>query len=689
MAKNLVIVESPAKSKTIKKFLGSNYKIVASMGHVRDLPKSQLGIDIKNDFEPRYITIRGKGDLLKQLRKDVKAANKVYLATDPDREGEAISWHLMHSLDLSPKNTYRITFNEITKTAVKSSIKNARQIDTNLVDSQQARRLLDRLVGYKVSPVLWKKVKKGLSAGRVQSVALKLICDREEEINNFIPKEYYSLDVDLKIKETKEVFKASFYGTKSKKMTLPSKKEIDKVIHTIENEKFIVDSIEKKKKTVSPALPFKTSTMQQEASKVLNFSAIKTMRIAQQLYEGVTIKGRGTTGLITYLRTDSVRISAQAHAAVLTYIHEKYGEKYANKNVKSVAKGKVQDAHEAIRPTYLELSPEEIKGSLSRDQYKLYHLIYKRFVASRMSPAIYDNYNTKVSSGQYVFTAKASTLVFDGYLKLSKKQNVNSGEQAIKNLTKSSELEYLKKNLEQKFTKPAPRYTEASLVKTLEENGVGRPSTYAPTIATITSRGYISKEQKLIFATELGMIVNKIVSGYFEEVVDVKFTAKLEKELDSVEQGDIDWKKVLRSFYPQFAKKVAVAEKEVEKIELKYEETDVICEKCGRNMVIKLGRYGKFLACPGFPECQNAKPYLVEVEGVSCPKCSAKVFEKKTKKGRRYYGCKNNPDCDFMTWDKPTAKKCPKCDSVMVEKGKKLMCIKPECKNIISASKEQ
>ncbi len=687
MAKNLLIVESPAKSKTIKKFLGSNYKVVASMGHVRDLPKSQLGIDTENQFEPKYITIRGKGELLKTLRKEVKNANKVYLATDPDREGEAISWHLMYALNLFEKKTYRITFNEITKTAIKNSIKNAREIDQNLVDAQQARRLMDRIVGYKMSPVLWKKVKKGLSAGRVQSVALKIICDRENEINEFIPEEYYTIDVELKEKSSKKPFSVSYYGSENKKQGISSREEADKILKDISKEVFKVEEIIKKQKKTNASLPFKTSTMQQEASRVLNFSPIKTMRIAQQLYEGIDVKGSGTVGLITYLRTDSTRISDEAHAAVLEYIEKKYGKEYLASNNKNVKSAGAQDAHEAIRPTYVDLEPDEIKTSLSKDQYKLYNMIYKRFVASRMAAAVYDTVSIKVGAAKHLFSANSSKLVFDGYLCLSKLSS-NNKQVAIHELDKNSKLTYISHMDEQHFTKHPPRFTEASLIKILEDNGVGRPSTYAPTISTIMTRGYINKENKQIFPTELGTIVNEMISGYFEDVINMKFTAKMEKELDSVERGEMKWKEVLSEFYPPFEEKVLIAEKEIEKIELKYEETDVKCEKCGRNMVIKLGKYGKFLACPGFPECRNAMPYLVEVEGVSCPKCAEPVVERKTKKGRRYYGCKANPDCDFMVWNKPTNVKCEECGSVMLEKGKKLMCSNEECKHIMEDERE-
>ncbi len=684
MAKNLVIVESPAKAKTIKKFLGSNYKVEASMGHVRDLPKSQLGIDVEHDFEPKYITIRGKGELLAKLRKEVKKANKVFLATDPDREGEAISWHLLHSLNLADKPTLRITFNEITKTAVKESIKNAREIDMKLVDAQQARRLLDRVVGYKMSPVLWKKVRKGLSAGRVQSIALKLICDREKEINDFIPEEYWSLDAVLNVDGTKSTFEAKFYGSTTEKIELKDKEQVDGILADIEDADYVISEVKERERKKNPYLPFITSTLQQEASKKLNFSAVKTMRIAQQLYEGVEVKGEGTIGLITYLRTDSTRIADDAHNACVSFIRDKYGDEYANEaNVIGKKKNNTQDAHEAIRPSYVHLAPEDIKGSLSRDQYKLYNLIWSRFVSSRMFPARYAVKSVKIDANDYRFTTAVSTLVFDGFLAVYKEEDEKENNQSVKKLSDDSKL--IKKELkpDQHFTQHPPRYTEASLVKTLEENGVGRPSTYAPTIATIMSRGYVNKEGRQIFPTELGEIVNVMLGDYFSSVIDVNFTADLEARLDMVEEGDIMWKDVLRDFYPSFAEKVAIAENEIEKIELKYEETDIECEKCGRKMVIKLGKFGKFLACPGFPECRNAKPILIKVDDVFCHKCGGQILEKKTKKGRKYYGCENNPDCDFMTWYKPVETKCEKCGALMMDKGKKLMCSNDACKHIV------
>lgn len=684
MAKNLVIVESPAKAKTIKKFLGSTYKIVASMGHVRDLPKSQLGVDVDNDFEPKYITIRGKGELLAELRKEVKKATKVYLATDPDREGEAISWHLYHSLRLENKTTYRITFNEVTKTAVKDSIKNAREIDMKLVDAQQARRLLDRVVGYKMSPVLWKKVRKGLSAGRVQSIALKLICDRENEINSFIPEEYWHLDANLSVVGTKDAFTAKFYGKPDDKMELKSEADVQTVLDAVKGKPFEITEIKEKDRQKKPPLPFRTSTLQQEASKKLNFTAIKTMRIAQQLYEGIDIKGEGTIGLITYLRTDSTRISDDAHGACIEYVEENYGKEFVNTtNVAGKKKEGVQDAHEAIRPSYVNLNPDEIKASLSRDQFKLYNLIWRRFVSSRMQPAMYKVKSVKIDAAEYRFTTAVSTQVFEGFLKVYKNEEEKVGDQSVKALTEASKLNLEDLDGEQHFTQHPPRFTEASLVKTLEENGVGRPSTYAPTIATIMARGYVNKEAKQIFPTELGEIVHVMLADYFSSVINVSFTANMEKRLDEVEEGRLEWKEVLRDFYPDFRDKVKIAEDEIEKIELKDEETDILCDKCGRNMVIKLGKYGKFLACPGFPECRNAKPILIKVEGVICHKCGGQVLEKKTKKGRKYYGCENNPECDFMTWYKPTSMKCEKCDALMMEKGKKLMCSNDECKHVI------
>ncbi len=687
MSKNLVIVESPAKAKTIKKFLGSTYKIEASMGHVRDLPKSQMGIDFENDYEPKYITIRGKGDLLAKLRKEARKASKIYLATDPDREGEAISWHLLHALKLEESEdnkVYRITFNEITKQAVKDSIKQARNIDMHLVDAQQARRVLDRVVGYNISPLLWKKVKKGLSAGRVQSVALKLICDREKEINAFIPEEYWTIDAGIADKKTNDQFVAAFYGTEDGKMKLESKDDVDQVLKAIEGNPFTVGSIKEGERKKKPYLPFTTSTLQQEASKQLNFSAVKTMRIAQQLYEGVDVKGRGTISLITYLRTDSTRISDEAHNHAVEYIRSAFGDAYANPaNITAKKKGSVQDAHEAIRPSYIDVKPSETKDSLSRDQFRLYTLIWNRFIASRMQPAVYTTKQVRVLSAGYVFTAALSVIKFEGYLKVYGKEEEKADNQQIANITETSELALEEIDEKQHFTQHPPRYSEASLVKTLEENGVGRPSTYAPTIATISARGYISKEGRQLFPTEMGEVVNDILGDFFDEVVNVQFTAEMEEKLDDVEIGKIEWKDILRDFYPHFEETLQKAEAELEKVEIKDEETDIPCDKCGRMMVIKMGKYGKFLACPGFPECRNAKPILEKVDDVYCHKCGGQMLVKKTKKGRRYYGCENNPECDFMTWYKPTSVKCELCGSLMVEKGDKLLCSNDECKHVI------
>lgn len=682
MAKNLVIVESPAKSKTIKKFLGSNYKIEASMGHIRDLPKSQLGVNVEEDFEPKYITIRGKGELLANLKKEAKKATKIYLATDPDREGEAISWHLYHLLKTDKNKVYRISFNEITKDAVKNAIKSAREIDMDLVDAQQARRILDRVVGYKISPLLWKKVKKGLSAGRVQSVALKLICEKEKEINSFIPEEYWTIDANIKA-DKKVEFNASFYGDLDKKVELKNKEEVDKVLENIKGATFSVDEIKKSERVRNTLPPFTTSTMQQEASKKLNFGTVKTMRVAQQLYEGVEIKGRGTIGLITYLRTDSTRISEEAHRNVCDYIAETYGKEFVAETIKQKkSNSKTQDAHEAIRPTYLEVHPSEVKESLTREQFRLYELIWNRFVASRMTQAKFDYKKIMIKAGDYRFRTSIQVIKFEGFLKVYKNKEEKLNKKGL-DVEENSVLEILSIGEEQHFTQPPARYTEAALVKTLEENGVGRPSTYAPTISTVTKRGYVGIEEKRLFPTELGEVVFSILQGYFTDVIDVRFTADLEKRLDEVEAGELFWKEVLREFYPDFAKLVEVAEEEVSKIEIKDEVTDVICENCGKNMVIKMGKYGKFLACPGFPECHNTKALLEKVEGVNCPKCGdGDVLVRKTKKGRRYYGCSNYPECDYMSWNKPTTVPCKVCGSMTYEKGKKLLCSNEDCMNI-------
>ncbi len=678
--KNLVIVESPAKAKTLKKFLGSNYKIEASVGHVRDLPKSELGIDVDNDFEPKYITIRGKGELLAKLRKEAKNADKVYLATDPDREGEAISWHLMHALKLDDKKASRITFNEITKNAVKKSIKEARSIDMDLVDAQQARREVDRIVGYKISPLLWKKVKKGLSAGRVQSVALSLICDREEEIENFVPKEYWTIESELKTAKGKAL-KAKFYGKDGKKLELNSRSEVDEVLAHIENKEFKVISVKRGNRVKNPVPPFTTSTLQQEASKLLGFASQKTMRIAQQLYEGVDIKGEGTVGLVSYIRTDSVRIADEAYDEVKDFILNNYGESYLRERKQYATDKRAQDAHEAIRPTSSKRLPDAIKESLSRDQYKLYKLIWERFMASQMPAAQYTTLSAAIGAGDYTFRSTGSLLVFDGYLSVYKKNEDKEEEGMMPEVMDGDVLKSTAVTPLQHFTQPPARYTEAMLIKTLEEIGVGRPSTYAPTITTIQARNYVTKEDKVFYTTELGEIVNKIITSNFGDVINTDFTADMELALDKVESGEIEWKQVLRDFYPILNDLIIKAENNVENVKIEDEVTDVICEDCGRNMVIKYGRFGKFLACPGFPDCRNTKP-LFEDTGVKCPKCGGKVYVKKTKKGRKYYGCENNPECDLMLWNKPTGEFCPDCGSILVEKGtkaKRAVCTNNEC----------
>lgn len=681
MAHYLVIVESPAKVKTIKKFLGSNYTVMASNGHVRDLPKSQLGIDVEHDYEPKYITIRGKGDILASLRKEVKKADKVYLATDPDREGEAISWHLCKALKLEDKKTYRISFNEITKNAVKASIKNAREIDMDLVDAQQARRALDRVVGYKISPLLWAKVKRGLSAGRVQSVALRIIADREEEINAFIPEEYWTLDAVLKVKGERKPLTAKFYGTEKQKMTIHSESELNQIVKELEGADYQVADIKKGERYKKAPVPFTTSTMQQEASKVLNFATQKTMRIAQQLYEGIDIKGNGTVGLITYLRTDSTRVSDEAEASVREYISGNYGSEFVASGAAGKENGKnIQDAHEAIRPTDVTRTPAAMKESLSRDQFRLYQLIWKRFVASRMKPAKYETTSVRIAAGDYRFQVAASKIVFEGFRTVYTEADEEKEETNVllKGLDKDSVLNWEKFDTKQHFTQPPAHYTEASLVKTLEELGIGRPSTYAPTISTIIARRYVAKENRNLYLTEIGEVVNNIMKQSFPAIVDVNFTANMEGLLDKVAEGKVAWKTVIENFYPDLEEAVKIAEKEQESVKIEDEVTDVICEECGRNMVIKYGPHGRFLACPGFPECRNTKPYLEKI-GVKCPKCGKDIVLRKTKKGRKYYGCEDNPDCDFMSWQKPSEQKCSKCGGYMVEKGSKLVCMNEKC----------
>lgn len=681
MAKYLVIVESPAKVKTIKKFLGKNYEVTASNGHVRDLPKSQLGIDVEHDYEPKYITIRGKGDVLANLRKEVKKADKVYLATDPDREGEAISWHLAKALKLEGKNVCRISFNEITKNAVKASLKEPREVNMDLVDAQQARRMLDRMVGYRISPLLWAKVKRGLSAGRVQSVALRMICDREEEINAFIPREYWTLEAKLNIKGEKRPLTAKFYGNASGKMEIASKQELESVKSGIEHAEYRVLEVKKGKRTKKAPLPFTTSTLQQEASKALNFSIQKTMRIAQQLYEGVDVKGAGTVGLITYLRTDSVRISEEADQAARDYIAKSYGEQYVSgQAVKKQNPARIQDAHEAIRPSDISRTPVFVKESLSRDQFRLYQLIWKRFAASRMSDALYETTSVTIGAGEYRFHVSASKIAFDGFMSVYTAYGEEKEENNVllKSIDESSEITLQELEGKQHFTQPPAHYTEASLVKAMEELGIGRPSTYSPTITTILGRRYVVKENKNLYVTELGEVVNSIMKDSFPSIVDEHFTANMESLLDKVEEGAVHWKTVVSNFYPDLEEAVLIAEKDLEKINIEDEVTDVVCEECGRNMVVKYGPHGKFLACPGFPECRNTKPYL-EKTGIRCPLCQKEVVLKKTKKGRKYYGCENNPECGFMSWQKPSEKPCPKCGGYMVEKGSKLACVNEQC----------
>ena len=690
MAKYLVIVESPAKVKTIKKFLGKNYEVAASNGHVRDLPKSQLGFNPENDFEPKYITIRGKGDILANLRKEVKKAEKIYLATDPDREGEAISWHLYHALKLQDKKVYRITFNEITQSAVKASLKHPREIDMNLVNAQQARRMLDRMVGYRISPVLWNKVKRGLSAGRVQSVALRLISDRENEINEFIPEEYWTVDAALDVEGEKKPLLAKLDSKAGEKLSLTNKSRVEAVKKELEAEQFFVKEIKKGERIKKAPDPFTTSTLQQEASKRLNFSTQKTMRLAQQLYEGVDIKGQGTVGIITYLRTDSVRVAEEADTAARAYISEKYGAQYAADAPKeNQPKGKIQDAHEAIRPTDITRMPVLIKESLSRDQFRLYQLIWNRFVASRMNPARYETTSVKIGAGDYQLHVSASKIAFEGFLSVYTADDEEKEESNVLlgSIDENTKLSLKEIDAKQHFTQPQPHFTEASLVKTLEEHGIGRPSTYAPTITTLLARRYVTKEQKNLYMTELGEAVNSIMVEAFGTIVDEHFTANMESLLDMVEEGKVQWKTIISNFYPDLEEAVAEAEKKLEKVEIADEVTDVICEECGRNMVIKYGPHGKFLACPGFPDCRNTKPYLEKI-GVPCPACGKDIVLRKTKKGRRYYGCENNPECDFMSWAKPVAKKCPNCGGYMVEKGSKLVCADAQCGYVEVKTKE-
>ncbi|MCL2618630.1 MAG: type I DNA topoisomerase [Defluviitaleaceae bacterium] len=680
MKRKLVIVESPAKAKTLKKFLGSGYKIEACVGHVRDLPKSQLGIDVDEDYDPKYITIRGKGKLLAKLRKEAKNSDIVYLATDPDREGEAISWHLMSALNLDEDKTTRITFNEITKKAVTKAVKEARKIDMNLVDAQQARRGLDRIVGYKISPLLWKKVKKGLSAGRVQSVALKMICDREEEVESFVPVEYWS--IEALFGAGKAAFAAKFAGDASGKAELHTKEQCDEVLAKLKGAKFKVADVKKGTRTRKPPAAFITSTLQQEASKYLGYATQKTMMAAQMLYEGVET-GSGVQGLITYMRTDSTRISDEGFENLKAFVLNNYGAEYANETkVEHKSKRASQDAHEAIRPTDVELTPADLKPHLSAECFKLYKLIWERFVASQMKPAVFDTVSANIEAKGYVFRASGSLLRFDGFLRVySRLDDDEQSPAKIPELTAGEVLKPSAVNAHQHFTQPPPRYSEALLVKTMEDLDIGRPSTYAATISTIVKRRYVAKQDKVFYPTELGEIVNDIMKNNFEDIVDIDFTAKMEEDLDKVEDGGLFWKEVIRRFYPGFREKIELAEARVGEVEIKDEVTEHLCEDCGRYLVIKYGRFGKFLACPGFPDCRYTKPFFEEA-GVDCPECGSKVLIKKSKNGRKYFGCENNPECAFLSWNKPTGMKCPKCRSVLIEKGRKpvrIVCTGEKC----------
>ncbi|SDP25806.1 type I DNA topoisomerase [Clostridium gasigenes] len=692
MGHNLVIVESPAKAKTIGKYLGKNYTVEASMGHVRDLPKSKLGVDIEDNFNPKYITIRGKGELLNKLKKAAKKADKIYLATDPDREGEAISWHLANILKISEDESCRIVFNEITKSAVKASIKAARKIDLDLVDAQQARRILDRLVGYEISPILWKNVRWGLSAGRVQSVALKLICDKEEEVKAFIPKEYWTVDCNMKKEKKKFDVKLTTY--KGKKIDITSKEEADEIINKLKKSDFKVMKVKTGEKTRNPLPPFTTSTLQQDASKKLNFMTKRTMSIAQTLYEGVEVKGYGTVGLITYMRTDSMRIADEAQVKALELVAEMYGEKYVP-DIPRVYKGKknIQDAHEAIRPTHIEITPEIAKGNLTGEQYKLYTLIWKRFVASQMTSCEMNTNSIEIQNGDYKLRASGSTIKFDGFMKLYEYATEEDAEVVTLPVLEEGEiLEAESIEAAQHFTQPPARYTEASFVKILEEKGIGRPSTYVPTISTLLGRTYVEREKKNLLPTELGFIVNNIVSEYFKQIVDVDFTAEMERNLDSIESGNEEWRKVVGEFFAPLQVAIEKAEKEISKVVIEDKVSEVPCDKCGQMMVIKHGRYGNFLACPGYPECKNAKPIVEEID-TPCPKCEKKVVVKKSKKGKKFFGCSSYPACDFVSWNEPVKDKCPECNAYMVlkyskTKGNFIQCSNKECNHKIEVVKE-
>ena len=687
MGKTLLIVESPAKSKTIKKYLGSNYTVRATMGHIRDLPKSSMGVDFDNDFEPSYLTIRGKGDVMKALKKDVKASDKVILATDPDREGEAISWHIMQALGLSDKTTSRVVFNEITKDAVKAAIKHPRSIDYDLVDAQQARRLLDRIVGYSISPLLWRKVKKGLSAGRVQSVATKLICDREDEIIAFEPKEYWSIEAGLTNPPAKKKFVAKFYGDKKGKIVPETEKQTTDIINALKGAEYKVTEVKKTSKKRQPMPPFITSTLQQEAANKFGYTSTRTMMIAQQLYEGVEIKGMGAVGLITYMRTDSVRIADEAIAAARQYIGSRWGSEYLPASPRVFKNKKnAQDAHEAIRPSLPDLIPDNIKESLSAEQFKIYKLIWDRFIASQMAPADIDVTSVTVSAADYIFKASGSSVNFPGFTTVYEETSENNEKsQPLPPLNENDVLSLKELTPKQHFTQPPARYTEASLIRTLEELGIGRPSTYAPTVSTIVARKYVLKDKRQLYPTELGIAVNELMKENFAQIVDVEFTANMETKLDEVEEGKLEWKKILRDFYGPFKKELEEADKKIEHVQLTLEESDVTCELCGRKMVYRDGRYGKFLACPGFPSCRNTKPIIEEI-GVNCPKCGGSLVIRRSRKGIRYFGCINSPECDFMSWDEPTNEKCPICGSMLLNrsiKGRILknnkVCLNKDC----------
>ncbi len=676
--KTLVIVESPSKAKTIGKYLGANYKVIASVGHVRDLPKSKLGIDIENDFEPQYIPIRGKGDIIKELRKEAKKASKVYLATDPDREGEAISWHLANLLGIDLDTPCRIVFNEIIKSSIKEAIKHPRKIDLNLVDAQQARRVLDRLVGYQISPLLWRKVRKGLSAGRVQSAALKIICDREKEIRDFDPKEYWTITAEFK---KGKKFTAKLMEFKKKKLVVENKEQNNNILAELNAGRYTVAALNQKERIKKPFAPFTTSSMQQEASTKLNFNTKKTMMVAQQLYEGVEIKGQGTVGLITYLRTDSVRISDEAKAAAASFITDKYGKEYLGNNVYSNKKKDIQDAHEAIRPSNISLDPESIKESLSNEQFKLYRLIWCRFMASQMTAAKFDNLQVEIENGDYTFKTTGSKLLFDGYQRVYKNSTDEDKDKILPALEKGELLEVVSLGGEQNFTQPPARYTEASLVKELEEKNIGRPSTYAPIVGTLSERKYVTREKKSLVPTELGFLVTGLMEEYFKEIVDANFTAAMEDKLDDVEIKDLEWKRVIRDFYGPFEKELEVADNAIEKVTVEDQPTGETCELCGKPMVLKMGRFGEFIACSGYPECKNTKP-IVKTIDVKCPKCGKDIVARKSKKGKLFYGCSGYPDCDQSFWYKPVNKKCPKCGALLIEKKTKagnLACSNAEC----------